>query len=447
MDVVEEAAAVKVQLSPQMNTKQRARLSLEAEQEMNETADCKIIGLTLETRPDRINPEEVRYLRWLGCTRVQLGVQHTDEEVLKIINRGHGVNEAVNAVKILKESGFKVDIHLMPDLPGSTKEKDMEMFDYVLHTPHLQADHWKIYPCEVTPFSQIEKWHAEGKYVPYTEVNPELLVELLVYVKSQVHPWIRLNRVIRDIPVESIIAGNDNVNLRQEIYKRLAKLNLACRCIRCREIRDFAEVDCLPDTRLVKREYRASEGDEIFISIEGVVDRGVGGGAENRGIGKKNAKKIDDNAPLYGLLRLRFNDDPLAGERIFPELKGCALIRELHVYGVVQPVRLGVPGPDQAADTVQHAGYGKQLMAEAERIARARGYAKIAVIAGIGVRNYYRKRGYRLQGLYLVKDLTDLPVPVGQRCRDFVQKNAAVVGVATAAVLTGLAVFLRSRRS
>ncbi|KAF4725355.1 hypothetical protein FOZ63_030064, partial [Perkinsus olseni] len=386
-----------------LNSLYRSKLSLEEEQVRNEVSDCKIIGLTLETRPDYVNPTELRRLRTLGCTRVQIGVQHTDNQILKTINRGHTVEDSMKAVRLLKESCFKVDIHLMPDLPTSNPEKDREMFKFVLETPYLQADHWKIYPCEVTPFSTIEKWYSEGSYMPYTEVrdtaqgkDPKLLVDLLVWTKARVHPWIRLNRVIRDIPEVSIIAGNQNTNLRQMIFKELAKQGKYCRCIRCREVRDWPEDESL--LRLAKRwadgdhaglpdgvvcevmimnwqGYRSSDGDECFLSFEGSIDRGVGGGATERGM-KKRQKKEDkrkknkksrkqqaessassalagqgsfvvakltegagkcvtmqqslwrrarswvvgggledttpkDNAPLYGLLRLRFNDNGL----------------------------------------------------------------------------------------------------------------------------------------
>jgi len=196
-------------------------LSILDEQTLNEKARTKIIGLTLETRPDYINRGELRRLRRFGCTRVQIGVQHTDDEILKGINRGHERKHAVQAVKLLKENCFKVDIHLMPDLPGSDPAKDWAMFEDVLFGEDLQADHWKIYPCEVTPFTKIERWFQEGAYKPYTETDPQLLTDLLVKVKAEVHPWIRLNRVIRDIPEVSIIAGNSNTNLRQAIFTQL----------------------------------------------------------------------------------------------------------------------------------------------------------------------------------------------------------------------------------
>jgi histone acetyltransferase (RNA polymerase elongator complex component) len=429
---VDDMPCVALQLSKKFNKFLRPKLSLEEEQTLNESAECKVIGLTLETRPDHISPLELKRLRSLGCTRVQIGVQHTDDEILRKINRGCTTSDAVKAVALLKQHCFKVDIHLMPDLPFSSVEADIEMFDFVLDTEHLQADHWKIYPCEVTPFSAIEDWYAQGAYKPYTDVDPENLVKLLVHVKAKVHPWIRLNRVIRDIPVESIIAGNMNTNLRQEVFRRLAQIGEACKCIRCREVRDWR-----PNEEVVmrRRNYRSSQGDEIFLTFEGMCSRGLGGGAEHRGINgaaslksrklKKKDRKMssssgttgedldgfnkgenydEQNAPLYALLRLRFNDDPHSPGTVFPELDQCALIRELHVYGVVAPSRKSTH-PNEEENKVQHTGYGRRLMAEAERIALERGYSRIAVIAGIGVRNYYRKLGYELKGLFMVKEL------------------------------------------
>jgi len=449
----------------------RPRRSLLEEQKLNEVASAKIIGLTLETRPDHINVAEIRRLREYGCTRVQIGVQHTDDEILRHINRGHDRAAAVKAVRLLKTSGFKVDIHLMPDLPTSTPEKDWTMFQDVLHGDELQADHWKIYPCEVTPFTKIEEWYKNGRYMPYTETNPSLLIDLLARTKAEVHPWIRLNRVIRDIPEVSIIAGNQNTNLRQCIFEELKKLGKSCRCIRCREVRDWPET---PDgLRLRVREYRSSGGTEFFISIEGS-NRGLGGGATQRALGggqkltkkEKHSKKklakgvvdqnqdmieemratlanssltreerkaaaeaaiaerakaraaaqeapatvVDDdleNATLYGLLRLRFNDDAAAPNDMFPELSGCAMIRELHVYGVLVAVGRNDKEQEHDDERPQHIGIGRTLMGTAELIAAAHGWKRISVIAGVGVRNYYRKLGYELkgQGQFLIKDL------------------------------------------
>ncbi|CAK9043597.1 tRNA uridine(34) acetyltransferase (Elongator complex protein 3 homolog) (DmcElp3) [Durusdinium trenchii] len=457
----------------------RERHSLLQEQRLNETAVTKIIGLTLETRPDHISPAEIRRLRRYGCTRVQIGVQHTDDEILKYINRGHDRAAAVKATRLLKMCGFKVDIHLMPDLPNSDTEKLGQVFGWisevVLHGDELQADHWKIYPCEVTPFTRIETWYKEGKYIPYTEKDPKLLTELLARVKAQVHPWIRLNRVIRDIPEVSIVAGNALTNLRQAIFEVLKSRGQSCRCIRCREVRDWPET--AEGLRLKVREYRSSGGWEYFISIEGG-HRGFGGGATQRALagGQKATKKeknqrkalsvsfgamsfeaaLRDSAAqadmkaaamasanlsreerkraaaealakhreelpsaaateengiicveVYGLLRLRFNDDTKAPSPIFPELNGCALIRELHVYGTLVAAGREKKGNDD--ERPQHIGpsahsacgralrIGKTLMGTAELIAAAHNFRKISVIAGVGVRNYYRRLGYVLR--------------------------------------------------
>lgn len=423
----------------------RPRLSVLEEQKLNEKSQVKIIGLTLETRPDHVNRAEVRRLRMLGCTRVQIGVQHTNDEVLRRVNRGHERHHAVSAVKLLKTCGFKVDIHIMPDLPGTTLELDKDMFQDILHGDELQADHWKIYPCEVTPFTQIEKWYQEGKYVPYAETEPEKLTDLLAMVKAEVHPWIRLNRVIRDIPEVSIIAGNSITNLRQAVFAELKKRGKSCRCIRCREVRDWPEG---PEKLRVRvREYRSSGGTEYFISVEGG-QRGLGGGATQRALtggarskkprmtkAEKKQQRLDakrgttsaggetavataaappetgedaDNAALYGLLRLRFNDEPGAAGSCFPELAGTALIRELHVYGVLIAAR-GDSSTEKINDNErpQHGGIGRTLMNTAELMAARHGWKKIAVIAGVGVRNYYRRLGYvqRGAGQYLIKDL------------------------------------------
>jgi len=446
----------------------RERRLLLEEQQLNEIAVTKIIGLTLETRPDHITPAELQRLRRYGCTRVQIGVQHTDDQVLEYINRGHDREAAVKAVRHLKVCGFKVDMHLMPDLPSSNPEKDWAMFQDVLHGPDLQADHWKIYPCEVTPFTKIEEWYKDGRYVPYTDVDPGLLIDLLARVKAEVHPWIRLNRVIRDIPEVSIVGGNSNTNLRQSIFAELKSRGQSCRCIRCREVRDWPET--ADGLRLRIREYRSSEGTEYFISVEGS-DRGLGGGATQRALagGQKATKKErkmkkkaqldspeeaamreqfaatlaaggtreerkvaaeaaraaylaarasssektvvanedEDNATLYGLLRLRFNDKDDAPEAVFPELSGCALIRELHVYGTLVAAGRADSQKGNADDRPQHIGIGRTLMGTAELIAAARGRRRIAVIAGVGVRNYYRRLGYSLQGKgqYLIKEL------------------------------------------
>lgn len=245
----------------------RPRLSLEEEQTRNESSDVKIIGLTLETRPDTIGPEELQRLRKYGCTRVQLGIQHTDDAILKKINRQCTTADSIRAIRLLKDAGFKVDIHLMPNLPGSSPERDLAMFDQVLSDPGLQCDQWKIYPCEITPwtvikvgpardrrlraarnklsfltfpdpydlpqFSPPQQWFDSGKFTPYSD---EELIEVLIETKAKVHPWIRLNRVVRDIPSQYILGGINAPSLRGAIQTLMKKRGLACRCIRCREV-------------------------------------------------------------------------------------------------------------------------------------------------------------------------------------------------------------------
>ena len=243
------------------DNKKRGRLSLMEEQILNENAQVKIIGLTLETRPDCITTNEIIRFRQYGCTRVQLGVQHTDNTILKHINRGHGSRESVDAIRILLNNGFKVDIHLMPDLPGTTLDKDKKMFSTILDTSDYRADQIKIYPHSVVPWTITKKWLDNGTFIP---VKHKDLVELIINFKTRVHPWIRLNRIIRDIPNQYISGGNHITNLRQVIKNIMDKRNIYCHCIRCREIgtESYTKYE-----QNIKR-YRASGGNEYFISYE-----------------------------------------------------------------------------------------------------------------------------------------------------------------------------------
>eukprot|EP00386_Alphamonas_edax_P007793 GDKI01025875.1.p1 GENE.GDKI01025875.1~~GDKI01025875.1.p1 ORF type:complete len:676 (-),score=224.58 GDKI01025875.1:26-2053(-) len=382
----------------------REKKTLEEEQSINESTECKIIGLTLETRPDYITKTELRALRRFGCTRVQIGVQHTDNAILKYINRGHTVEQASNAIRLLKDACFKVDIHIMPDLPGSNPDIDRQMFDKILNTPDLQADQWKIYPCEVTPFTQIEKWFKEGKYIPYAERDDgKELLELLMEVKSKVHPWIRLNRVIRDIPNQSIIAGNDRTNLRQILEQEMKKRGLKCPCIRCREVR---EKTMDPSVAVLKeREYPTTGGREIFLSFE-----------------------TPDEQTIFGFLRLRLRDKSVVeaeaqkpSSAAFKELINCAFVRELHVYGLLVGVQEGKNS--EAGDArPQHSGFGKRLILRAEEIALKEGFKRMAIIAGIGTRDYYRKFGYELEGTYMTKSLTHTTL---QLTKNEIEKSAS----------------------
>jgi ELP3 family radical SAM enzyme/protein acetyltransferase len=368
----------------------RNRLSLEEEIILNETTKCHIIGLTLETRPDFINKYELRRFRKYGVTRVQLGIQHSDNTILKKINRGCTTEDAITAIRLLKNNCFKVDIHIMPNLPFSTVEKDKLMFNYILNSPDLQADQWKIYPCSTVPYTKIKEWYENGSYVPYDENK---LFSLLVEVKKKVHPWIRLNRVIRDIPNQYIIAGNKQTNMRQHLLNHFDTNNIICKCIRCREVR----YDTNHKSRLVIRKYEASEGLEYFISFESYDDTYLG--FIKRSLEYLNIYDNSYKTKLFGFLRLRVPNSKNANEFVFPELKNSSLIRELHVYGKLIEVH------SKNKTHNQHLGFGSRLLFEAEKISIMHNYYKIAVISGIGVRNYYKKNGYVLEETYMTKFL------------------------------------------
>ncbi|MDP3042902.1 MAG: tRNA uridine(34) 5-carboxymethylaminomethyl modification radical SAM/GNAT enzyme Elp3 [bacterium] len=334
------------------------------EQRKNEKAKYKIIGLTLETRPDYINEEELLQMRELGCTRVELGVQAIDDKILKLNKRGHGVDEIARATELLKNYGFKVTYHIMPGLPGATPAKDLKMFKQLFSDERFQPDQIKFYPTVVTRGSLLYKWWKAGKYKPYGD---KPLRELIIGCKKVVPPYVRIIRLIRDIPRESIVAGNMITNLRQVMKDAGAE----CRCIRCRECRNEALPRSVrPILRIIK--YKASGGEEYFISFES-----------------------KDGKILYGFCRLRTQNMEHKTWNKLNFFNNTALIRELHVYGELVPV-----GENKK---IQHSGLGKKLMAEAEKIARENGYKKIAVISGIGARDYYRKLGYRLKESYMIK--------------------------------------------
>lgn len=360
------------------NKNKRDRLSLKQEQELNEIADTKIIGITLETRPDCIDAEEVKRFRNYGCTRVQLGIQHTNNQILKKINRGCTIEDAKKAIKLLKDNCFKIDIHLMPNLPGSSAVLDREMFDQVLYDHELQVDQWKIYPCEVTPWTVIKKWYDNGEFVPYPDEEME---NVIMDVQEKIHPRIRINRIMRDIPSQYILGGINNPNIREDLADKMKKQGRLPNCIRCREIRDRSHL--MKDAILYYEWYKGSGSDEVFISYE--VPEDISG----------------TTRLICGFVRLRL-PSMVDSDSCFPELQNTALIRELHVYG--QLVATSTRNKD-----IQHTGMGKSLMHEAERIARNYGYSKIAVISGVGVRNFYRKIGYSYnseqKGEFLIKKL------------------------------------------
>jgi ELP3 family radical SAM enzyme/protein acetyltransferase len=364
---------------------ERPRLSMREEQDINTSATIHVVGVGVETRPDEITESEIIRFREYGVTRVELGVQHTDDLLLRKMNRGHGIKHSKAAIKLLKDYGFKVEIHIMTDLPGATPDGDKECYNKVLVTdPDLIPDYLKDYPCLDVSFTEIKKWKQDGRWTPYSEFTNDasILKDVLIYRQKITPKWVRVNRIQRDFRPEDLasgIIGYDSPtiksNLADIVKKEAESQGIYCQCIRCREIRD--EKFNPKDIKYMEYSFLASGGIEYYISAE--IPR------PNRDL-------------LLGFIRLRLSNG--LAKSIVPELdKNTAMIRELHVYGKVSPV--GKSNRNGA----QHLGIGKNLLKRAEQIAYESGYDKMAIISGIGVRDYYRKNGYSLNGTYMTKKL------------------------------------------
>jgi elongator complex protein 3 len=335
-------------------------------QKINETAKHRCVGLSVETRPDYVSKEELKYFRGLGVTKVEIGVQCLDDEIYKMNNRGHTVADVRKAMKLLKDAGFKINAHFMPNMYGSNLKKDFEMFRALFDDPDFRPDWLKIYPCVVVPYSPLEKLYRDGKHKTYSN---EELIDLLVKFKSIVPEYCRITRLYRDIPAESIIGGSKVSNLRQYVQADMKERGMECRCIRCRELK--GEDYNVEDVELIVREYESSGGKEYFVSFEDV---------------KKDL--------IVGFLRLR-----IPSEYWIPELAGSSIIRELHVFGE----HLKVGGKNKKAG--QHKGYGRKLIEKAGELTKSENLSKLAVISGVGVREYYRKLGFKDGDLYQYKTL------------------------------------------
>jgi elongator complex protein 3 len=342
----------------------------------NETAKHRIVGLSVETRPDFITQKEIKRMRELGITAVELGVQSLFDDVLETNKRGHGVEKTVLATRLLKDAGFKVCYQMMPNLPGSTLKKDKEMFQLLFSDQRFRPDWLKIYPTAVLKGSALHKLWKEKKYKPYSDRQ---MINLVKEIKKIVPYYLRIQRIVRDIPSNSIEEGPARLsNLRQIVEKEALKEGWKCKCIRCREIRN--DYDPKEKLFLFRQNYKASEGKEIFLSYE-----------------SKNRRR------LYSLLRMRIPRKKNFPKNFFPVLENSALVREIHTYGRLHP--LNYTGCTRVISP-QHRGMGKKLLKEAEKIAKKEfGFSKIAVISGIGVRPYYRKLRYRLKNTYMVKTL------------------------------------------
>lgn len=353
--------------------------TLEEAQQRNVLARHRNVGLVIETRPDWVTPEEIRHLRRLGVTKVQIGVQSLDDRVLALNKRGHTVAEVRHALGLLRTAGFKLHLHWMPNLFGATPESDRADFARFFSDPAIRPDELKIYPCSLIADTELyDRWLA-GAYRPYTE---EELVALLADVKPTIPPYTRVNRLFRDIPAHHIQAGVKVSNLREVVHQELARRGEGCGCIRCREVRrqDVREADLRLGDFVYETDLTLEHFLHFTVPAEAETDRPAAPGGRL----------------LAGFLRLSLPKTAEAGSRAFlDEIRGSAMIREVHVYGPALAI-----GREESG-AAQHVGVGTRLLAEARRISRGAGFRRISVIAATGTRAYYADRGFAPGELYM----------------------------------------------
>ncbi len=346
--------------------------NLEESKRLNETSKHRCVGLCIETRPDWCRQGEVDRMLEFGTTRVELGVQTIDDQIYQLVGRGHRVRDVVDATALLKKYGFKVHYHWMPGLPGSTPEHDLALSEKLFNDARFRPDGLKIYPTMVVAGTELEWWYRDGRYQPYSD---NTMINLVAGIKAIVPKYVRISRVLRDIPAKFIVAGLKD-SLRGLVKQKMEEQGFYCKCIRCREyghrVRDGWEIG---EPVLTRMDYEASDGREVFLSFE------------------------DEKETLFGLMRLRIQEGHLPG--LGQKDGRLAMVRELHVFG--PEVALGKR--DMAA--AQHKGLGRLLLSEAERIAGEEfSLPLIAVLSGVGAREYYRSDlGYSFKGGYMVKKL------------------------------------------
>jgi elongator complex protein 3 len=335
-----------------------------------ERATIRNVGITVETRPDSLDTAEIDRLLGLGVTRVEVGVQNVYDDLYELVERGHTAQDVIDATRLLKDSGLKVCYHMMPGLPGSSAEKDLNGFREIFNDPAFKPDMIKIYPTLVLEGTKIHEWWRDGSYAP---LMTEQAVKLVAEMKEFVPPWARIMRVGRDIPSTIIEAGVDKTNLRQLVHEELERRGKSCGCIRCREVGHMGGGDpALENLEISRRTYEASGGVEHFISVE--------------------EPKRDT---LVGFIRLRIPSDMSPR----PETGlSSAFVRELHVYGPMVPVG------SRLDSGWQHIGWGKRLLEEAERVAlEEHGVEKLYVMSALGTKEYYAKLGYVRDRVYVSK--------------------------------------------
>jgi len=350
--------------------------NLEEAKQYAEKSRVRNVGITIETRPDWAKQDQVDAMLDLGGTRIEIGVQNPDDEIYRKVGRTHTVADVVEATRIAKDAGSKIVYHMMPGMPGSNPAKDLEAFKRIFGNPNFRPDMVKMYPCLVLEGTKAYKWFKEGSYQPY---STEQAISLLAEVKKITPSWLRIMRVQRDIPARLIVSGVKKSNLRQLVQENLANQGRRCRCIRCREVGQRAFVDKIKpeadNIEILSEKYGASEGNEIFISAEDVI-----------------------NDVLVGYLRLRIPSEKAHRTEI--NSTPSAIVRELHVYGPLVPVG------ERSGRAWQHKGFGGKLLNEAERTAiEEYDLRKILVISALGTKRYYKRFGYERDGVYVSKEL------------------------------------------
>jgi len=373
--------------------------SLAETQRYNVTAKHRNVGLVIETRPDWITPEEIRHLRTLGVTKVQIGVQSLDDEILEANKRGHDVQSVRDALGLLRTAGFKLHLHWMPNLLGATPEKDRVDFARFYNDPAIRPDELKIYPCSLIKDTELyDRWLA-GEYHPYSE---EELTTLLADVKPSIPAYTRVNRLFRDIPAHHIQAGVKLGNLREFVHEELKRRGDKCGCIRCREVkRNKVSVD---DLVLDVTTYETDLTREYFlqyITSESSKEPGMIAGFLRLSLPRhvlpaENSTNRDSPSRDSSVKE----QTPVGSRAFIDEIANCAMIREVHVYGPALSI-----GKDRKGEA-QHAGLGSRLLDHARQISRDAGVEQIAVIAAIGTMGYYAARGFNQGELYMIGDLS-----------------------------------------
>jgi elongator complex protein 3 len=352
--------------------------TLQEAQKLNELNNIRCVGFTVETKPDYCKEKHIDLMLELGITRVEIGVQTLSEKVYKNINRGHTIQDVYDSFQIAKDSGYKIVAHMMPGLPGSNPEKDLEDFKRLFEDTRLKPDMLKIYPTLLLRDTGLAKLYEKGIYKPYPD---EVFTDLLLQIKKIVPPWVRIMRIQREIESEDILYGYKSSNIRQILQQKLTEQGLQCNCIRCREV-GIKKLTNYENIKIsTKRiDYASSNGKEIFLSLED-----------------------DENNILFGFLRLRKLARPYRTELREKNGSASAIVRELHVFG--QLVDIG-RNNNFLISSSQHKGYGSKLLEIGENIVKNEfGFNTISIISAIGTRQYYKKFGYLLNGPYVSKEL------------------------------------------